>query len=178
MPVKLKRKLNLKKIKELHQREKNYKVKAKYQALILLEELGGNTAEIGRRIGKDRTTIGRWIKRYNKEGLKGLNYQKPSGRPPRLTKKDQEKLKKILLDKVPTDIGWEYPVWDGKSLSYLIKKLFGLEIKIRRCQYLFHEMGFSLQRGRHIFPQANTEEQKKFKRSFKKKSKIWTMKKK
>jgi len=178
MPAKLTRKLDIKKIKRLHQRKNDKKLKIRYKALLLLQQYKNNTAEVGRRIGKDRVTIGRWVKKYNKQGLKGLVYQKPPGRPPRLTKKQQTQIKQYILRKLPTDIGWEYPVWDGKSLSHLIKKLFSLTIKVRRCQYLFHEMGFSLQKPRHKFPQADKKEQAVFKRHIKKNSKSWTIKKK
>jgi len=148
MPVKFTRKIDREKVRGLYEKEKGEKLKLRYKALLLLDQLDNNAAEVGRRIGKSRTTIGLWVQRYNQQGLAGLKDKKQPGRPPRLTKQQQEKLKHLILTKLPTDIGWEYPVWDGKSLAYLIKKLFSLAIKVRRCQYLFHEMGFGLQRPR------------------------------
>jgi len=178
MPVQFTKKINHREIKELYQNEKDQKLKTRYKAILLLDQLNNNAAEVGRRLGKSRTTIGLWVQQYNQTGLKGLEYKKQPGRPPRLTRNQQEELKQIILRKLPTDIGWEYPVWDGKSLSHLIKKLFKLTIKVRRCQYLFHEMGFSLQKPRHKFPRADKKEQAIFKRHIKKNSKTWIIKKK
>jgi len=178
MPVKFSRKIDVKKVGKLYAREKNKKQKARYQALLLLHKYNNNAAEVGRQLGKDRATIGLWVKKYNEEGLAGLHYQKPPGRPSRLTNKQQQEVKRYILRKLPIEIGWEYPVWDGKSLSYLIKKLFGLEFKVRRCQYLFHEMGFSLQRPRHSFAKADKKKQADFKRQVKKNSKTWILRKK
>jgi len=173
MPVTVKKEISTKELEGLIKKERTGKLKIRYQALLLLRQFNNNAALVGKKIGKHRSTIGRWVKEFNQKGLAGLVYRCSPGRTPRLNKEEQNKLKKIILKKVPLDFGIEYPFWDGKSLSYFIKKLFKVELKIRQCQYLFHKLDLSLQRPRHAFIKADPKKQAAFKREFKKKLKIW-----
>ena len=55
--------------------------------------------------------------------------------------------------------------WDGILLSKFIKERYGVELKPRRCQYLFHELGFSLKRARKVAAQSSQEERNVFKKT-------------
>jgi transposase len=175
MPVVLKKKLNIGKIEELYRGEKDKKVKIKYKAFLLLDKLDNNAAAVARKTGKDRTTIGKWVKQYNEKGMSSFVYHKPPGRQPRLNKKQKEKIKETILEKLPSNFSYEYPGWDGKSLSHHIKKTYGVILKVRQCQLLFHELGFTLQRARYAFAKADPQKQAKFKKEIKKNSKIWIL---
>jgi len=178
MGVVLKKKLNIKRIAELYEKEKDTKVKIKYKAFLLLAKFNNNAAEVARKVGKDRTTIGKWVKQYNEKGITGLVYHRPPGRTPRLSIKEKEIIKDTILNKLPIDFAYEYPAWDGKSLSYHINKTFGVILKVRQCQLLFHELGFTLQRARYAFAKADPIAQEQFKQHVKKNSKTWIIQKK
>ena len=68
----------------------------------------------------------------------------------------------------PRELGYDFSNWEGKSVSEHIKTKFGVLLKVRQCQYLLHELGFSLQRPRYKFPKADPEKQKEFIQDLKK----------
>ena len=69
----------------------------------------------------------------------------------------------ILKD--PSDLGYDQSNWNGKLLSEHINKRFGVRLKVRRCQELFHEMGFSYKRPRKMAHGSSQEERDDFKKN-------------
>jgi transposase len=53
-------------------------------------------AEIGRAIGKGRSTVGRWLKSYREEGMEGMLDRGHGGRKPQLAEADIEALEGVL----------------------------------------------------------------------------------
>lgn len=70
-----------------------------------------------------------WARRFNEEGLDGLRDREGRGRRARLTKKDYEKLKDILLNKSPEEFGFPSKVWNGQLITELIQQQFGVEYR-------------------------------------------------
>ena len=50
-----------------------------------------------------------------------------------------------------------YTVWDGPALSDYIQKTYGINLGVRQCQRLFHELGFSQIRPQ-TFPSKGKED--------------------
>lgn len=151
---------------ELYKKEKNIKLKERYQALYLMIELE-NCTKVAEVIKKSRSSVQAWVKTFNEGGLEAIVPKSPPGRPSRLT----ETQKMILQSDVathPRALDYEFSNWEGKSVSEHIKNKFGILLKVRQCQYLLHELGFTLQRPRYKFPKADPEEQRKFLQEFKK----------
>lgn len=152
----------------LYRKEKDPRLKERYQALYLMHELK-NCAKIAEIIKRSQKSIQSWVNAFNEGGLEGIVPGKPPGRPPQLSENQMEELKKDILTH-PRKLGYEFSNWEGKSVSEHIKKKFSIFLKVRRCQYLLHELGFTLQRPRYKFPKADLEKQKEFKKDFKKNS--------
>ena len=151
---------------KLYKKEKNARLRERYQALYLMIE-NENCTKVAGLIKRSRTTIQNWIKAFNKGGLEAMVSDSPPGRPSRLS--EEEKM--ILKDDVathPRELGHDFSNWEGKSVSEHIKNKFGVLLKVRQCQYLLHELGFTLQRPRYKFPKANPEEREEFIQEFKK----------
>jgi len=55
-------------------------------------------AEIGKAIGKGRSTVCRWLKRYREEGIEGMLDRGHGGRKPQLAEADIEALEGVLRD--------------------------------------------------------------------------------
>jgi transposase len=53
-------------------------------------------AEIGRGIGKGRSTVSRWLKSYGEEGVEGMLDRGHGGRKPQLAASDIEALEGVL----------------------------------------------------------------------------------
>lgn len=116
--------------------------------------------------GINATTIQRWVGRLNKFGFEGLRDKPGRGRRSLLSEADQTKLKKDI-EKPPKDFGYDQARWDGKLLSHHIKKDYNVEIKVRQCQNLFKQLGFSLQRPRKMPDGGDPEKQAAFKKNSK-----------
>ena len=153
---------------ELYRKEKNYRLKERYQALFLMIEFR-NCKVVAELIKRSLKTIQNWVNAFNKEGIEGIVPKKSSGRPPRLSDIPMEELKRDVLTH-PRKLGYTFSNWEGKSVAYHIKQKFGVELGVRRCQYILHELGFTLQRPRYKYPNADPEAQASFKQEFKKKA--------
>ena len=112
----------------------------------------------------NKTTVQRWIHRLNESGFDGLRDQSGRGRKSKLSDQDRVKLQEDLTLS-PKEFGYEQARWDGKLLSHHLKIHYNVQLKIRQCQYLFKQLGFSLKRPRKIPAAADPEEKKSFKKN-------------
>ena len=151
---------------ELYKDEKNTKLKVRYHALVLMYEFQ-NCTTVAELVKKSRTTIQSWVKAFNACGIEAIVPKSPPGRPSSLSEDQKEELKNDILTH-PRELGHEFSNWEGKHVSEHIKNKFGVLLKVRQCQYLLHELGFTLQRPRYKFPKANLKKQKEFVQDFKK----------
>jgi transposase len=110
------------------------------------------------------TTIQRWIHRLNEKGFQGLKDNPGRGRRPQLNDADRLQLKKDLI-KSPKAFGYNQVRWDGKLLSYHLRLKYNVHLKVRQCQYLFKQLGFTLQRPRKMPVGADPEKQEAFKKN-------------
>lgn len=124
----------------------------------------GNCYESARIYNHSPVSIYNWIHRLTESGLAGLREGKRPGRPSRLSSKQEEKLyEDILLS--PRELGYDQNIWDGPLLSYHLKKNFGVHLRVRQCQNLFHKLGFSLQRPRRKAAESDPKKQEEFKKN-------------
>ena len=152
---------------ELYKKEKRVKQKERCLAIILMYERR-NCTEVANIVKKSRVTIVNWVNAFNEGGLEAIVPNSPPGRSKRLSESQLEQLKEDML-KNPREIGYEFSNWEGKSVSHHIEKKFGVFLGVRQCQYLLHELGFTLQRPRYAFLKADRQKQEEFKRELKKK---------
>ena len=114
--------------------------------------------------GINSTTVQRWIHRLNESGFQGLKDKPGRGRRSKLNDNDRLRLKSDL-EKSPKDLGYDQARWDGKLLSHHLKVQYGVELKVRQCQNLFKQLGFSLQRPRKMPVGADPNKQEAFKKN-------------
>ena len=120
--------------------------------------------EISDLSGITRRTLSRWVKIVDEEGFEALKGKTKTGRSAKLSKEQKEEIK-IVLIKSPQESG--YYKWDGISLSDHIKNQYDIDLSVRQCQRLFHELGFSRIRPQ-TYPslgESNEEERKAFKKN-------------
>ena len=112
--------------------------------------------------GESLRTVQYWIQKFFEKGLDGLKDETIPGRPSRLSKKQKQELKEDIL-KSPVILGYDQNNWDGILLSYHIGKKYNVSLKVRQCQYLLHQLGFTLQRPRPM-PKGNPKIKAEFKK--------------
>lgn len=151
---------------EFYKKEKNLKLKERYQALYLMYELG-NCTKVAELIKKSRTTIQAWVKLFNEGGLEAIIPRSPPGRPSSLSDEQKEELKLDIM-KHPRQLGYEFSNWEGKSVAKHIYLRFDVSLSVRAAQKLLHILGFSLQRPKYKFPKADPKKQEEFIKMFKK----------
>jgi transposase len=111
-------------------------------------------------------SIHNWLHRLADCGLSGLQDKPRSGRPARLAPFQIEQIRQDL-EHSPRKLGYDQNLWDGVLLSHHLAQKYSVCLKVRRCEGLFHEWGFSLQRPRPKASEADPSKQKAFK-------KIWS----
>lgn len=128
---------------------------------------GTPASKVGASAGVTKAAVTSWVKIADEQGFEALKTKKQPGRSCKLSE-EQKKIIDFALQASPKDSG--YITWDGNSLSDYIKKTFNVELSVRQCQRLFHELGYSL-----IRPQSypgkgfeDTEEHQLFKKNEKK----------
>ncbi len=124
---------------------------------------GSGISQVCKTHGIARQTFSKWLTTVEKEGVDKLRDKEHKGRVPRLSEQQLKEIK-LAVENDPQAEG--YNVWDGPSLSDFILKKYGVTLGVRRCQYMFHEMGFSLIRPQ-TFPnlgEGNEDEREAFKK--------------
>ena len=109
-------------------------------SMVLLVLQGMSALHLSEYAGCEPRTIQKWVDAVDKGGFDALRPQNKSGRPKKLNDKQKSSIKKVLSSD-PSAEG--YTVWDGVSLSDYISKKYDIELSVRSCQRLFHELGFS-----------------------------------
>ncbi len=107
-------------------------------------------------------TVQYWMQRFFDQGVEGLKNESIPGRPSRLSEQQKQELQQVLM-KSPRRVGYSQQNWDGKLLSYHIQESYQLTLKVRQCQYLLHQLGFTLQRPRPM-PLGDPEKKADFKK--------------
>jgi transposase len=131
---------------------------------ILLVCDGKTSADVVALFGDSLRTIQYWIKRYNEAGIEGLRDPIRMGRVPRLLPEDKEILAQDLRSS-PRELGYTQNLWDGKLLSYHLKRKFNIELKIRQCQNMFHHLGFRRRKPRPVIARSDPEAQAAYKKT-------------
>lgn len=130
---------------------------------ILLVAKGMTCPKVADFLGDPERTVRSWIRRYQQDGLQGLIENERSGRPPRITEKQLDRIASVLR-KMPEEVGLKGGFWDGKSLSAFIRKDFGITLGVRQCQRLFKQLGFRLRKPRPMIAHSDPEIQRLFKK--------------
>jgi putative transposase len=150
-----------------YKKERDGRMKERYQAIAMMLD-GKNAREAADTLHLSRNTTWEWATAYNDEGLEGLKRNSPPGRTSRLSDEEKKLLKEDIL-KNPHELGYNFSIWDGKSVSHHIEQRFGKHIGIRQAQKMLHQMGLTLQRPELKAAKADPVKQEKFMADVKKK---------
>ena len=124
--------------------EKNSEAKFIHRLHVILlfaEEKNGSCDSLGALFGISPRSISNWIKRINRTGdIESLRSKPQSGRPSRLTKNQMNELS-LVLQELPEKWGMSGSQWNGVNLSAYIYQRYGIMLKVRSCQRLFHKLG-------------------------------------
>jgi transposase len=131
---------------------------------VLLVAQGMTCPEVAALLGDAPRSVENWVRRFEAEGLAGLQEGERPGRPRRL---DSQQLAEVdaVLRKTPREVGMSGNLWDGKTLAAWIKRRYGTRLGVRQSQRLFGQLGFRLRKPRLMVAQADPERQKAHKKN-------------
>lgn len=121
---------------------------------VLLVANGQSCRGVAELFGEDATTVQRWVRRFEAQGFEGLRDGERSGRPKSLDQRQWRQLQRDLR-RDPEQLGHPQGLWDGRLLSSHLKKHYGIDLGVRQCQRIFHQMGFRLRKPRPQVAQAD-----------------------
>lgn len=103
-------------------------------------------AEISKVVGAHRNTVGKWIRSWQKGGLRILKTKRrgrPLGFGRRLSAHEETQLCKDLVDHCPDQLKLPFSLWTRQAVQLHIKGLLGLELPIRTVGEYLKRWGFT-----------------------------------
>jgi transposase len=137
-------------LKRLHQAYARGELRLIKRIHALLYLIDGKTvAEVADILQLSLQTVYNYITAFLLKRLDSLVYQRPPGRPRKLTKTQRQVLAK-LIDRGPEKSGYDCGCWDTILIQDLIYIRFGVEYSPLYVAELLKNMGFSYQKGRFV----------------------------
>lgn len=109
--------------------------------------------------GVSRQTISHWVKALMYEGFDSLQYQRPKGRPAKLTKTQKNELY-ALVKSGPEACGFDSGCWTSVLIQELIRVKFGVLFNRFYVCELLRNIGISRQKARFISDHLSEEKRK------------------
>jgi transposase len=92
------------------------------RASIILESANGiKVSEISKKLHLNKHTVRLWIKRFNSEGIDGLESRTPPGRPPSITNEQKDEMVRIALAS-PRSLGVNVTTWSLPALRGYLER--------------------------------------------------------
>jgi transposase len=109
-----------------------------------------------------------WVHRFEEFGLDGLKDKPKSGRKPRLSEESLKELSIVLQNNRPDEFGYNTATWNGPILKEYIHKHYNVIYKKAQIYNLLKHLGFTYQKGKAQYAEADEQKRKEFKTTLKK----------
>jgi len=83
---------------------------------------GMTKRDIGKKLGRSKDTVGKWVNKYFEEGIYGIQEKRGGDHKSFLTHDNKKELKEIILKSSPT----EDKGWNGWTIVDLIQTKYGV----------------------------------------------------
>lgn len=154
-------------IRSLFNTDDKYKVGMRLYAVYQVS-LGRPTRELEDVYNTSFKQICNWVHRFEQEGIEGLKDKQGRGRKTRLSEEKLEELKNTILTNSPEKFGYNTSTWNGPILRDYIKKIYNVEYKHAQIYNILKKLGFSYQKGRPSYPEADEAKREEFNAQLKK----------
>lgn len=111
--------------------------------------------------GIDRTTVHRWLARYETSGSIGLARLPGSGRIRKLMELDVDALREIVLAPA-SEYGYETDFWTTRRLIQVIGSEFGVTLSKQTVMRRLHEAGLSYQKPEREYFELSEDERREW----------------
>lgn len=104
--------------------------------------------------GIERTTLYRWMKRYEKDGSNGLHRKNGSGRPRKLEELDESDLRSIVLEPA-SSFGYETDLWTVGRVHQVITEQYEVVVSRDTIWRRLREAGLTYQKPERQYYQID-----------------------
>jgi transposase len=140
-----------------------YEIRVRAVQAVLDEQLP--VAVVAKAFGTDRSTIHRWLARFESaNGNEGLFRKPVSGRPRKLGKLNCAALKTIVLAPA-SDYGYETDFWTTRRLIQVIQAEFGVALSKQTVMRRLHDAGLTYQKPEREYFELSEEERQEWVRT-------------
>jgi transposase len=153
------RELTQNEIDELHtlyDRTKEVRMRTRAQMILLSVEQNMTSQQIGQIVRKNDQTVRRWIKRYNAEGINGLQDAPRPGAPGKVTVAYCERLLNIVRQR-PRTLEQPYSVWTLERLADFMAEETGIRVTAVTVRRVLKAGGIVLSRPQHTISSPDPE---------------------
>lgn len=145
------------KLDKLYKQESNADIKERIHLVRRIKQDKQHIEDVAKELHRCRAWAYKWYKRYNENGLEGLQDQPRTGRPPDVPKETMLKIKNELAE---SNAGWDF-----RQVMDLIYKKTGVRYHEVHIYRLLHKWGFKSKVPKKRFVNtASAKEKKSFKK--------------
>jgi transposase len=156
-------------IKALFNTDDKYKIGLRLYAVYQVS-LGHSSRKLEELYNTSFKQITNWVHRFEKEGIEGLRDKPGRGRKSLLTQDQRTRVAELMENESPIDYGYNTDTWTGPLLIDWIDKHFNIKYKKAQIYNIIKSLGFSHQKSRGVYPEADPKAQEVFKEELKKTS--------
>ena len=121
--------------------------------------LAGETQrEVARSLQVHSQTVWKWVQWYRSEGEGGLASTTATGRPPSLTARQQEQLRRTIIGKRPEQLTLGGALWTIPLVGDLVAKKFGVVLHGTTVARILHRLGLTPQKPKRRAFQRDEDE--------------------
>lgn len=107
----------------------------------------GETQEaVAQSVQVHRCTVAKWMRAYRGLGDRGLAARKAPGRPPTLSGRQQQRLRRLIITYDPRQLRFPFALWTLPLVGELVEREFGVVLHATTIARLLHRLGLSPQR--------------------------------
>jgi transposase len=154
-------------IKALFNSDDKYKIGLRIYAVYQVS-LGQSSRKLEELYNTSFKQITNWVHRFEAEGLDGLRDKPGRGRKSRLSPEQRARLTELMEKETPQEHGYNTDTWTGPLLIDWIASQFNITYKKAQIYNIIKSLGFSYQKSRGVYPEADPDVQEAFKEGLKK----------
>lgn len=124
---------------------------------VQMVEAGESPEVVIKALGFSRARIYEWIARYQEGGIEALRFKGIPGKTPKLSGADLKRLARIITEKNPRQLKFEFALWTRAMVRKLILDEFGVILSESQVGRLLRKMGMSPQKPLHRAWQRDPE---------------------
>ena len=131
-------------LKKSYKKEKDAKVKERMLMIVYVSQKD-TLRDVAEKLHCDHKLVLYWKRRYENEGLEGLKTRPKSGKPRKISRRQESNLKKIFSNEN------QNKPWTTKRASNLIAEKTGVNYSQRQVTRILKRWNFGLTSGRPIY---------------------------